>query len=84
MIGESPLGHEAEADVKPLVHPAALDEAVHLRTLLDHPGDGHDEAVEQGGPVVRMLQVFLLDVFHQLSGVDLFIHIDLRLGALGH
>ena len=84
VIGETALGYKAQADVVALVHPPPLDEAVHLGPLPDHPGDGHDEAVHQGGFVFRVLGVLLLQPLQQLGHVDLLVDVDLRRGSAGH
>ena len=84
VVLKAALADEAEADVIVLVHPSALNEVVHLRTLLEHAGNRHDERVEHGGLVVGMGGVFRVQIGQQFRHVETVFHENLGIGAVGH
>ena len=82
-VGKTALADEAQADLMPLVHAPALDEAVEVGPLFDDTGDAQQRAVKDRGLVLRMLGVALFQELEELGGIDGVAAADLAVGAVG-
>lgn len=67
-----------------LIYPVSGDEIVHLRPLLEHTRNAHDKRMEHRGLVIRMLRVFLFEIFKKLRRVKGVVQVHLAVCAVGH